>query len=312
MGRVVRAALTETRNAFADMPPTTAGLPALAGRLEEVRSANVERHVALLRAAAAAGARLAGLGELFTGPYFPLTREPLWRGLAEDAGDGPTVTRLRGVCRELGLVVVAPIYERDGERRFNTAVVIDERGEVLGRHRKVHIPEGRNEQNAFCERFYYEPSDGAPSPGPANVSDDPYFPVLETSVGRLGVATCYDRHFPGSIWSLARQGAEVVLSPAVTFGAQSRRMWRQEFAVDALRHRVYVGGSNRRGAEPPWNQPYFGDSHFVGPDGPLANPSTHPELVLADLDLDRLAAPGGSGWDLRRDERPEAYSLPRP
>jgi beta-ureidopropionase len=307
MSRTVRAALTQTVNAYAPMPATVDDLSSLSGRLEAVRAANVEHHVDLLRIAAAQGVRLVGLGELFTGPYFALGTEPMWTALAEDAHTGPTVTRLRAVAAELGLVVVAPIYElAPSGQRFNTAVVLSERGEILGTYRKNHIPHGTNEQGSFHEHRYYGAGDGGAG-GPANVSGNPWFPVFETAVGRVGVAICYDRHFEGVMSALARGGAEVVLSPAVTFGAKSRRMWPFEFAVDAARHRLVIGGSNRRGAEPPWNQDYFGDSGFFGPEGRLPDRSDDPRLVISDLPLGALAAADGSGWDLARDARPEIY-----
>jgi len=306
--RVVRVAMTETRNAYPHMPDTIAGLATLADRLDDVRAANVEHHVRLVRAAAGLGAHLIAMGELFTGPYFALGRDPMWLGLAEDAATGPTVTRMAEVSRERAVIVVAPIYELDAAtgRRFNTAVVI-EAGEVLGKYRKTHIPAGENEQGAFAETFYYEPSDGELGRWPRNVSKNRFFPVFETARGRLGVAICYDRHFPGVMEALADNGAEIVVSPAVTFGDKSRRMWELEFPVDAARHHLYIAGSNRRGAEPPWTQEYFGASYFSGPNGriePLTSPS---ELVIADLDLAVLDAPDPSGWNLARDRRPTIY-----
>jgi N-carbamoylputrescine amidase len=291
------------------MPATLAGLPSLAEARGEVRRANVDHHLALLDEAARQGARVVGLGELFPAPYFALTRDPMWIALAEDATVGETVTAVRAAARRLALVVIAPIYEIDASsgKRFNTAVVIDEQGEVLGTYRKTHIPYGQNEQGSFHENLYYERSDGENLLGPTNVSKNPFFPVFATGVGRIGVAICYDRHFEGVMSALARQGAEVVFSPAVTFGEKSRRMWRQEFAVDAARHNLFIGGNNRNGVEPPWNQPYFGDSHFVGPNGPAVDVSTHPELVIADLDLDELAAGDPAGWNLPRDVRHDIY-----
>lgn len=308
--RVVRAALTQTVNAYRDMPATVEGLPALAGRLEDVRRANVDHHLELLEVAAGQGAQVVCFGELFTGPYFALGRDPMWTALAEDAREGATVTALRAAARRLRVVVVAPIYELEPAtgRRFNTAVVIDEQGDVLGTYRKTHIPRGANEQGSFHEDLYYERGDGHNALGPANVSQNPHFPVFATSVGRVGVAICYDRHFEGVVWSLAREGAELVLSPAVTFGAKSHRMWQHEFEVDAARHNVFIGGSNRKGSEPPWNQPYFGESHFVGPNGRARDVSTHANLVIADLDLGQLAAGDPSGWNLPRDIRHDIYS----
>ena len=309
-GPRVRAAMTQTVNAYRDMPETVVGLSALAARLDDVRRANVEHHVALLEAAAAAGAKIIGLGELFPGPYFALRSDPMWTALAEDARDGATIRAMRDAARRLSLIVIAPIYELDAAsgKRFNTAVVIDERGEVLGTYRKTHIPYGKNEQGSFHENLYYERSDGKNLLGPANVSKNPFFPVFQTSVGKVGVAICYDRHFEGVMWSLAREGAEIVFSPAVTFGAKSHRMWHLEFSVDAARHNVFIGGSNRKGSEPPWNQPYFGDSHFAGPNGVLPDVSTHENLVIAELDLSELRGADPSGWNLPRDIRHDIYS----
>lgn len=308
--RIVRAALTQTVNAYRDMPASVEGLSALRERLEDVRRANVDHHVELLEASARQGAEVVCFGELFSGPYFALRRDPWWTALAEDARDGATVTALRAAAKRLGVLVVAPIYELDPKtgKRFNTAVVIDEKGDVLGTYRKTHVPHGANELGSFHEDLYYERSDGRNLLGPANVSSNPYFPVFATSVGRIGVAICYDRHFEGVAWSLAREGAEVVFSPAVTFGAKSHRMWNLEFEVDAARHNIFIGGSNRKGKEPPWNQPYFGESHFVGPNGRARDLSTHANLVIADLDLGQLAAGDLSGWNLPRDVRHDIYS----
>lgn len=308
MSRTIRVALTETRNAFDEMPASVDGLDALAGSLEAIRTANVEHHVALAERAAASGAQLVGFGELFTAPYFALEKRAVWLDLAEDARDGPTTRRLVDVARRLGIVIVAPLFELDAHsgRRFNTAVVIERTGEVLGIFRKVHIPAGENEQGSFHETFYYGGSDGELRNGKANVSTNPFYPVFETSVGRVGIAICYDRHFQESVSTLAANGAQIVLQPSVTFGATSRRMWPLEAEVDALRHRVFVCPSNRRGAEAPWGIEYFGESACFGPGGRVIASELGPELRLADLDLGLLGA-GDSGWDLARDCRPDCY-----
>ncbi len=144
--------------------------------------------------------------------------------------------------------------------------------------------------------FNYSPSDG-----------NPYLAVFESAVGRIAVATCYDRHFEGMMSGLAALKAQIIFSPAITFGSRSRRMWDLEFEVDAARHNVFIAGSNRRGSEPPWNQAFFGNSYFVSPAGRLQNLSTHPNLVIADLELDELDLRDGSGWNLRGDARPDIY-----
>lgn len=306
----LRVGLTETVNAYQAMPKSLDALCELEGKLGELRDANLDHHEELVRAAADRGVRLLCFGELFTGPYFALERKELWFDLAEDARSGPTVTRLKALAKDTEMVLIAPIYEKDeaSGRRFNTAVFIDSDGELLGIYRKTHIPEGTNEQASFCETFYYDKSNGELGDWPKNISKNPYFPVYQSSVGKIAAAICYDRHFPGVVKTLAEQGAEIIVSPAVTFGEKSRRMWDMEFAVDACRHRVFIGGSNRKGVEPPWTQEYFGASHWVGPNGRAREIVDHPQLKCAEIDLTELGAGDPSGWNLERDLRPEIYS----
>jgi N-carbamoylputrescine amidase len=312
----IRAAMTQTCNAYTPMPASVDDLGTLAPRLDEIRRANVGQHLQLIERARERGAVVIGLGELFPAPYFALRRDAFWREMAEDAVSGPSVTALRDIALRLGTVIVAPIYEKAKDGLFNTAVVIDADGTVLGRQRKCHIPQGSNEQGSFDERFYYGPSNGEAFPGARTCSDNRFFPVFETAVGRVGVAICYDRHFAGAMSALVRGGsggsggsggAQLIFSPAVTFGAKSRRLWSLEFPVDAARHNVFIGGSNRLGSEPPWHQPYFGESYFVGPNGVLADQSDDEGLVISDVDLDELVRPDPAGWNLARDARPEAY-----
>ena len=84
-------------------------------------------------------------------------------------------------------------------------------------------------------------------------------------------------------------------------------MWDLEFPVDAARHRVFIGGSNRLGAEPPWNIDYFGDSHVVGPNGFIENVSDHDELVIAELDIEHLKSSDPAGWRLQGDRRRDIF-----
>jgi len=305
----MRAALTQTVNVYRPMPELSR-ISSLEDRLEEVRALNVAHHLELARAARDQGAELICFGELFTGPYFALTQEPLWRGLAEDPLEGPTAREVRAAARALSMVIVAPLYElcpKSG-KRFNTALVVDADGEPLGLYRKTHIPNGSNEQGVFSEGFYYERSDGQAWQSDRQVGTNPFFPVYQTAVGRIGVAICYDRHFEGVASALARGGAQLVVSPAVTFGLKSERLWELEFPVDACRHRVFIGGSNRLGSEEPWAQPFFGKSYFVGPEGRAEDLCGHPELVVSDLDLTSLEGRDPSGWALERDRRGEIYS----
>ncbi len=307
---IIRAAMTQTINAYPDMPGSIDALSQVASDLEAIRQANVSHNIELAGIAAEAGARVICFGELFTAPYFALSRDPMWIALAEDARTGPTISAVSEAAARLGIVIIAPIYELDPStgNRFNTAVVIDADGAILGKYRKTHIPVGTNEQARFDERFYYAPSELPQNdPSPNILGDNPYFPAFRTAVGDIGVAICYDRHFEGVVDSLSRAGARVIFCPAVTFGAKSERMWEIEFDVDASRHRVFIGGSNRMGSERPWNQPYFGQTLFTGPSGRIANISEDNRVVIADIDLGSLSGEDESGWDLDRDARPEIY-----
>ena len=218
--------MTQTANAYEQMPERTDELPLLRDKLDEIRAANVTHNVALIAQAAQSGAKIIGLGELCTAPYFALYTDPMWLAFAEDAQTGPSVTAFCAAARQYGIIIVAPIFERDSQtgKRFNTAVIIDEQGSVLGKYRKTHIPCGQNDRGSFHETFYYGPSDGNLGPFAANIARNPYFPVFRTSVGNIGVAICYDRHFADSVASLAAAGAQIILCPAVTFGEKSHRI----------------------------------------------------------------------------------------
>ncbi len=307
----VRCAMTETRNVYGPMPARVSELDKLQPKLSELRDANVAHNVQLIHAAAEAGARVVGLGEFCTTPYFALSRHPMWKALAEDPLEGPSVTAFARVARERQVVVVAPIYERCRRtgRRYNTAVVIDADGLVLGGYRKTHVPDGTNEQGSFHERFYYDaPSGPAPVEVPgSNISNNPLFPVFRTRWLQIGVSICYDRHFGGVHRSLADNGAHLIFSPAVTFGAQSERMWDMEFLVDAARYRVWIAGSNRLGAEQPWAQHFYGRSYVAGPEGRAPVDRSLEGLVLFDVpaQLDRHHDP--SGWRLVEDRRDDLY-----
>jgi N-carbamoylputrescine amidase len=132
--------------------------------------------------------------------------------------------------------------------------------------------------------------------------------VFATNHLKLGVAICYDRHFDGVMRSLALGGAQLVLCPAVSFGDKSERMWQPEFETDAMRHRIFIAGSNRFGVESPWTVPYYGRGHVVGPNGRIANLSDHNELVISDIDLEELDGRDPSGWDIERDRRGDIYT----
>lgn len=306
MKRIVRAGLTETKS-VASLPQNPNVLTPRC--VERVRRENLGHYIGLIRAAIEEGVEIICLNELFTAPYFALgkNREEGWLGFAESVEDGPTVRALCELTRDQLITILAPMYEQvsNGDR-YNTTVIV-ESGQVIGKYRKTHIPHGENETGRFTEGFYYKKSeDEDQNQDYPRAGGHPLLPVFETRVGKVGVATCFDRHF-SNVWEgLKEGGAELVFSPAVTFGATSRRMWDCEFPVEAVRNDFYIGGSNKKGVEFPGGPSYFGDSHFISPEEGqrLPNISRHPNLVVANLDLS-LIGTDSSGWGLRENRRPE-------
>lgn len=306
--RKIRAAMTETcdANSLGDIADVEAG------QLESIRQTNVQRNIGLIHHAVQQEVHIICLAELSTAPYFAITREhnPMWHALAEDTESGPTVEELRKVTREKAIIVIAPIFELDRSTgmRYNTAVVL-ENGHVLGKCRKTHIPHGSNEQGVFTEGYYYSMSDDpGQNRGKQKVTTvNPFLPVFRTGIGDIGVNICYGRHFPENWACIKQAGAEMVFSPAVTFGAVSQRAWRHEFLVAAIWKGFFVGGSNRKGREFTDGPTYFGESHFASPDGRVLNTLVDEsdlgrQLVIADMDLSEITQ-NKSGWKLEDHRR---------
>lgn len=307
--RVVRAAALKVPCGF-PLAVRRPELAELAGRLAGLRDESVSRQLAALELAARLGAALAILPELFGSPYFPVDADPVWRELAEDAQEGATVRKARDAARRWGLLLVVPIYEWDqaSGRRFNTAVVVEADGSVLGAHRKVHFASGTG-SHGLAEAFHYDRGDGRQRPRTReNVSRNPYFQVLRTSVGRLGVTLGEDRRLPGTLETLSREGAEIVASPHAATDPEARRLWDAECVVDAARHALYVGTVNRGGREEPWGREYFEQAGWYGPQGKLPDESPIRELAVSDLDLAALLQETDSPLRQGRDRRPETYT----
>jgi len=139
----------------------------------------LDKHEQFARDAAAQDAQIISFQELFYGPYFGITQDQKYYRYAEPA-DGPIVQRFAALAKELGIVMVLPIYEEEQTGvYYNTTVVVDADGTVLGKYRKHHIPHVEK----FWEKFYFRPG---------NLG----YPVFETAVGKVGTYICYDRHFP--------------------------------------------------------------------------------------------------------------------
>ena len=253
----------------------------------------LNRGVRAVENAAEQGADLVVFPELSFTPFYPRVpvreREASALDLAEPV-PGPTTETLAQKADELGVVVVFNLMERDGDRTFDTSPVIDADGTLLGRTRMMHITEYEH----FHEQGYYAPGDtGAP--------------VYDTAVGRLGVAICYDRHYPEYLRALALQDAEMVVVPqAGTVGEWPEGMYEAELRVAALQHGFFTALANRVGPE--GNMQFAGRSFVTDPFGEVVAqaPGRKETILHASVDLSRTEEAPARQLFLRH-RRPDQY-----
>ncbi len=274
MTRTVRAALIQ---AHANLPKEEA----------------LAKHVEMIEQAAAQGAQVVCLQEIFFGPYFCAQQEPKWFQTAEP-DDGPTVETMREVARKHELVLVVPFFEKELEGVFyNTAVVIDADGSVAGKYRKTHIPQVGP---IFWEKYFFKPG---------NLG----YPVFDTRVGRIGVFICYDRHFPEPARMLGLHGAQLTFNPSATIESLSRYLWELEQPAHAVANGFFVGAINRVGEELVEGARFYGSSYFCDPRGQIIAQASDrdDEVLVADLDL-AMIDEVRTTWQFFRDRRPETYA----
>jgi N-carbamoylputrescine amidase len=253
----------------------------------------IEKHIELIGKAAADGAQVTCLQEIFHGPYFPAEQDTKWYATAEPE-DGPTVSRMRDVAREHGMVLIVPFYEEAQTGvYYNTAVIIESDGTLAGKYRKSHIP---HVGPCFWEKFYFKPG---------NLG----YPVFDTSVGRIGLIICYDRHFPEIGRALGLKGAELVFNPSATVESLSKYLWELEQPAHAVANGYWIAAINRVGSEPPLTeQRFYGSSYFCNPRGQIVAKASdsQDEVLVHDVDLDMIREVRNT-WQFLRDRRPETY-----
>ncbi len=253
----------------------------------------IAKHLGMIEEAARQGAQITCLQEIFFGPYFCQVQDPIWYKTAEPI-PGPTIETMQEAARKHSMVLIVPIYEEEmAGVYYNTAVVIDADGAVLGKYRKNHIPQVKG----FWEKFYFRPG---------NLG----YPTFQTAYARIGVYICYDRHFPEGARALGLAGAEIVYNPSATVESLSRYLWQLEQPAHAAANGYFVGALNRVGVEAEFGPgKFYGSSYFCNPRGQIITQGSdsHDDIVIADLDLDEIAAVRDT-WQFYRDRRPETYS----
>src|SRR5690554_2463576 len=258
---------------------------------------NVERAERLVREAAAKGAQIILLPELFESLYFPqLEREELF-ALAHDVSDHPFLDRFQSLAQELGVVLPVSFFERAGQAYFNSLMMFDADGSSLGTYRKRHIPDGPS----YEEKYYFN-------------SGDTGFLTWDTRYGHIGVGICWDQWFPEAARIMALKGADLLLyptaigsEPAEAGAIDTQAMWRRAMLGHAVSNIAYVGAANRYGPE--GDMQFYGSSFICDPRGEmLADAGRNGELVLtADMDY-AWARQFRAGWGFFRDRRPDLYA----
>ena len=208
---------------------------------------------------------------------------------------GPTIELMQEVAAKNKIVLVLPIYEEDNPGiYYNTGVVIDSDGTYIGKYRKTHLPH----LEGFWEKFYFRPGNTG-------------YPVFQTSVGKIGVYICYDRHFPEGARALGIKGAEIVFMPSATSLGLSYDLWKIEQRAHAIANGYFVGTINRVGVEKEYgDNQYYGQSYFCDPTGQFIGrvaSDCADELIIRDLHMD-LIKDVRNTWQFYRDRRPDMYS----
>jgi N-carbamoylputrescine amidase len=253
----------------------------------EEKERNIEKAIRLTQIAKEKGAHIICFQELFTTHWFPREMSKRYFPLAEKA-DGNTIRTMRTLAKECGVVLICPIFEMEENSFYNSAIVIDADGEVLGSYRKIHVPQ----IPLWEERFYFS-------------SGNHGFPVFRTKFAPIGIQICWDNFFPEGSRILALKGAKILFSPTAAAFA-SQRKWETVISSNAIANGVYIFRVNRVGSEE--KQDFYGRSFCISPEGELLDKPTgmKDSVALIEIDL-RNIDKTRKEWPFFKDRRPDCY-----
>jgi N-carbamoylputrescine amidase len=258
----------------------------------------LDRAEKLVREAAAEGANIILLQELFETPYFCQKQKFEYFDLAKPLSENAAVKRFTEVAKELQVVLPISFYEKAGNTAFNTIAIIDADGTILGTYRKTHIPDGL----PYAEKFYFTPGDTG-------------FKVWKTKYADIGVGICWDQWFPEAARSMALLGAELLFYPTAigsepTLNIDSKPHWQHAMQGHAAANIMPVIASNRIGTETDdeSSMTFYGSSFIADQTGTIVEEADREtEAVLVhEFDLDAIAQMRRE-WGVFRDRRPEMY-----
>lgn len=284
--------------------PRTLTVAAIQTAYGEDLGANIRKTAEFIREAVGKGAQVILPSELFQGPYFCVAQEERWFTTAHPWREHPCVTALAPLAQELGVVLPISIFEREGPHYFNSLVMVDADGSLMGVYRKSHIPDGPG----YMEKYYFRPGDTG-------------FRVWDTRFGKVGVGICWDQWYPECARAMALMGAEVLFYPTA-IGSEphdatldTAAPWRRAMQGHAVSNVIPVIGANRIGFEP-WDgypnggQQFYGSSFIADHRGDLvAAFGREDEGVLThQFDLDFLTT-HRAAWGFFRDRRTDLYGV---
>ena len=262
------------------------------------REATLAKAEKLVREAAAKGATIILLQELFETPYFCQRHDFEYMDLATTPEENPAVKRFQKVAKELDVVIPVSFFERAGNAAFNSIAIIDADGTVLGKYRKTHIPDGM----PYAEKFFFTPGDTG-------------FKVWKTKYATIGVGICWDQWFPEAARCMALLGAEILFYPTAigsepVLQTDSKPHWQRCMQGHAAANIMPVVASNRIGHEVQKDSEmtFYGSSFIADETGGLvAEADRETEgVITAEFDLDAIAQKRRE-WGVFRDRRPEMY-----
>ena len=261
---------------------------------------NMDKAIAGIKDAAAKGANIVCLQELFTSLYFCDVEDYENFKLAEPV-PGPSTDILSAVAKEAGVVVIASLFEKRAQGLYhNTTAVLDADGSYLGKYRKMHIPD----DPAYFEKFYFTPGDLG-------------YKMFETKYGKIGVLICWDQWYPEASRLTALMGAEILFYPTAigwatsqdeTTNTEQYNAWQTIQRSHAVANGVHVVSVNRVGFEQNGAMKFWGGSFISNPFGSLIVKATHDqeEVIVTELDLSKTDS-YRTHWPFLRDRRIDSY-----
>ena len=268
--------------------------------MSEDKTANISKAERLLREAAADGAQIVLLPELFEGLYFCKDMDSKYFDWASPRENNHLISHFSNLAKELAVVVIVSYFEKAGDEYFNSLVVVDSDGSVMDNYRKTHIPDGPG----YEEKFYFKPGDTG-------------FKVWDTAYGKIGVGICWDQWFCETARALTLMGAEIIFYPTA-IGSEpeihldSKEHWQRVQMGHAATNTVPVVVANRYGEEKGerCSLTFYGSSFITDYTGAkIAEASRDKEqIIYAEFDLEENAKQR-EYWGLIRDRRPECYDV---